>query len=114
MNRCSENFLFACDVEKTTVGEGMVRQVLGYDPSLMMARVEFETGAIGYQHAHAHAQVTYVESGKFEFTVGSTSKVLKAGDCVYIPPDELHGAVCREAGVLLAVFSPSREDFLTE
>ena len=112
MKRCSENFLYGREVEKETVAEGMMRQILGYDDSLMMARVEFETGAIGYKHAHIHAQVTYVESGKFEFTVGSTSKVLEAGDCVYIPPDELHGAVCQEAGALLDVFSPVREDFL--
>jgi quercetin dioxygenase-like cupin family protein len=39
---------------------------------------------------------------------------MKAGDCVYIPPDVDHGAVCVEAGVLLDMFSPIREDFLPE
>jgi len=38
--------------------------------------------------------------------------VLNAGDAFYIPPNVLHGAICREAGVLIDVFSPMREDFI--
>jgi len=38
-------------------------------------------------------------------------KVLKAGDVFYVAPNLIHGAVCLEAGVLIDVFSPMREDF---
>ena len=31
---------------------GVTRQVLGHDPLLMMVRVTFERGAVGYVHAH--------------------------------------------------------------
>jgi quercetin dioxygenase-like cupin family protein len=114
MKHQSERFLFGKRQEKEIVGEGITRQLLGYDDSLLLARVVFEHGAIGYEHAHPHSQVTYVESGVFDFTVGSEAQRLQAGDAVYIPPGENHGAVCVEGGVLLDIFSPIREDFLEE
>ncbi len=100
--------------KKVVAGEGIIRQNLGFDDSLFLARVSFEPGAIGYLHEHPHSQIAYVESGVFDFTVGSETRRLGAGDCSYIPPDTQHGAVCVEAGVLLDIFSPIREDFLED
>ena len=37
---------------------------------------------------------------------------LGPGDSFYIRPNLAQGAVCRQAGVLIDVFSPLREDFL--
>jgi quercetin dioxygenase-like cupin family protein len=37
---------------------------------------------------------------------------LEAGDGYYVAPDELHGCVCLEAGILIDTFSPMRADFL--
>ena len=109
---CSPCFLSSSDVPATPAGEGMTRQLLGYDPSLMVARVTFEKGAIGQMHDHPHAQVTYVESGSFDVTIGGETKTLGGGDSFYVPPNVSHGAVCTDPGVLLDVFSPAREDFL--
>lgn len=50
-------------------GEGVVRQILGYDGQVMLVKVKFEQGAVGTPHTHYHTQTTYVASGKFEFTV---------------------------------------------
>jgi quercetin dioxygenase-like cupin family protein len=112
MKRCSENFLFGREIEKETVADGMVRQIMGHNDDLMLVRVRFAEGAVGYTHAHPHSQIAYVESGVFDFTIGEETRTLKTGDCAYVPPDMQHGAVCREAGVLLDIFSPAREDFL--
>lgn len=108
----SKRFVFGDQAEKEDVGGGVIRQIMGYNDALMLARATFKEGAIGYTHKHPHAQLAYVESGVFEFTVGSETVTLKKGDCAYIPPDTDHGAVCTEAGVLLDMFSPLREDFL--
>jgi len=110
----SSHFLKGNEEEIVEAGEGVTRQHLGYDDTILMARVVFEEGAEGYTHSHPHSQVTYVESGIFDFTVGSETQRLVAGDGTYIPPDAKHGAVCIEKGVLLDVFSPIREDFLPE
>ena len=82
--------------------------------NLMLARAIFEQGSIGYTHSHPHAQLAYVESGVFEFTITDETTTLKKGDCAYVPPGAEHGAVCLESGVLLDIFSPLREDFLAE
>ncbi|MCX6142440.1 MAG: cupin domain-containing protein [Ignavibacteriales bacterium] len=95
-----------------TVGDGVQRQILGHDPQLMMVCVKFNKGSIGPVHRHPHRQVTYVEQGSFEVQIGSEKKVLRKGDCFFIPPDVDHGVVALEVGTLVDVFTPTREDFL--
>lgn len=85
---------------------------MAYDGQLMMVKVKFDQGAIGSMHEHYHSQATYVVSGKFELTIGDKKEILSAGDGYYVAPDELHGCVCLEAGILIDTFSPVRADFL--
>ena len=62
----SPPFVAAKDTLKEDLGDGIVRQILGYGPEIMVVRVWFEAGAVGQVHAHSHSQATYVESGRFE------------------------------------------------
>lgn len=107
----SERFLFGNDVPIEDVGGGITRQILGHNDALMLVKAIFETGAEGYQHEHYHSQVSYVESGVFDVTIDGVTKRQTAGDSYFIPPHVMHGAICIEAGVLLDMFSPIREDF---
>ena len=88
------------------------RQLYGYDDKIMMVKVKFEKDGVGTLHEHPHSQVTYVESGAFEMTIGDQKKVLRTGDGYYVPPHVVHGCICLEAGMLIDVFTPMREDFL--
>ncbi|MDD7887521.1 cupin domain-containing protein [Flavivirga sp. 57AJ16] len=108
----SEPFFESSKDKWETVGDGISRQFVGYDTQIMMVKVKFETGAIGYLHDHFHAQTTYVVSGRFKVSIDGVEKILKAGDGFYIAPNISHGAECMEAGMLIDVFSPMREDFL--
>lgn len=108
----SDRFLSGSEVPVEELGEGIKRQILGHNDEIMIVKVWFESGSEGYQHKHRHSQSTYIESGVFDVTIGSETRRQGAGDSYYIPPHELHGAVCVEAGVLIDVFSPVREDFL--
>ena len=59
----------------------------------------------------------YLEENKAKEGVQTTAsglqyKVLVAGDGYYVAPDELHGCVCLEEGILIDTFSPVRADFL--
>jgi quercetin dioxygenase-like cupin family protein len=85
---------------------------MAFEEKMMLVRVEFEVGAIGTVHKHHHIQMTSVESGVFEVEIAGEKKILKAGDVFYIPANILHGAACLEAGVLIDVFTPMREDFI--
>lgn len=114
MKHRSKAFILGDATPTETVGEGLKRQMLGYNDSLMMVRVEFEVGAVGEVHSHPHSQVSYVESGEFDVFVDGVEKRLGPGDCFFIDSQLDHGAVCRKAGVLLDVFSPVREDFLDD
>lgn len=114
MKRQSQAFLFGDRTPKESVGDGLTRQLFGYDDSILMARVEFDVGAVGTVHAHPHSQATYVESGEFDVFVDGVTERLGPGDSFYIAPNLDHGAVCRKAGVLIDVFSPVREDFLDD
>jgi quercetin dioxygenase-like cupin family protein len=105
-------FLSGAETPTEVVDEGMTRQILGFNDQIMMVKVWFEEGAQGYLHSHIHSQVTYIESGEFDVTVGDETRTLVAGDCFFMEPFAEHGAVCKQAGVLIDVFSPHREDFL--
>jgi quercetin dioxygenase-like cupin family protein len=43
-------------------GDGLKRQVFGYDERVMLVKVQFEKDAVGALHSHPHTPVTYVES----------------------------------------------------
>ncbi len=100
------------DISWEIVGEGVKRKIMAYDEKLMFVKVAFEKGGIGKVHQHPHIQITHVESGSFETEIDGKKQVLNAGDAFYIPTNIWHGVVCLEAGVLIDMFSPMREDFL--
>lgn len=108
----TKGFFFGEETEWEEVAPGLTRQIMGYDDKIMLVKAKFDTGAIGVMHKHYHSQVTYVESGEFEMTIGDDVKTLKQGDSFYILPWIMHGCVCKKPGILVDVFSPAREDFL--
>ena len=112
MKTRTENFIFEKDVQWESPAPGIRRQIMGYDGQIMLIKVEFEEGAVAVIHRHFHSQISYIQSGEFDFTIGEITKLVKAGDCLYKEPDVLHGAVCKKAGTIIDVFSPSRQDFL--
>ncbi|BEH00143.1 cupin domain-containing protein [Bacteroides sedimenti] len=110
----SSAFQFEKEMIWEEAGQGVKRQIMGYNNDLMMVKVAFEKGSIGSVHTHPHTQATYVASGVFEFTNDGETSIVKAGDGVYIKPNASHGCVCLEAGTLIDTFNPMREDFINK
>jgi quercetin dioxygenase-like cupin family protein len=110
--KTSNIFIENKDLPWEELGQGVRRKIMAHDEKLMLVKVEFEKGAIGALHHHPHIQITHVESGQFEVDVEGEKKILSAGDAFYIPSNEVHGVICLQAGVLIDVFSPRRDDFL--
>ena len=108
----SKDIFFKQNNEWQDLDQGMRRQILGHDGQLMMVKIYFPKGAIGYEHSHHHSQTTYVASGAFEVTIAGTTEVLHAGESFFVPSNAKHGVVNLEEGILIDVFSPRREDFL--
>ena len=92
---------------------GVIRQVLSDSPELMVVAFRFEAEAEGKLHSHPHVQSTYVESGRFEFTVAGETIEVASGHSFVIPSNAVHGCRCLEPGTLIDTFSPRRDDFLT-
>ncbi|MFD2933316.1 cupin domain-containing protein [Spirosoma flavum] len=97
-----------------SVAEGVKRKIMTYDANLMMVKVAFETGGVGAPHSHMHTQMSYVASGVFSITIADETRIIQQGDVFYVPSNVWHGAVCEEAGVLVDVFTPMREDFVNQ
>jgi quercetin dioxygenase-like cupin family protein len=110
----SDIFQFERDLPWEDAGNGVTRQVFGYDDKVMLVKARFVAGGIGNLHSHPHTQVTYVDSGVFEMTIGDQTKTIRKGDGYYVPPNVLHGVACTEAGMLIDAFSPYREDFIPQ
>ncbi len=107
------NFIKSDSIEWQEMAAGVRRKILTYDEKIMLVRVEFEKGGVGTLHQHHHVQVTNVESGKFEVEISGEKRILHSGDVFHVPSNVLHGAICLEAGVLIDIFTPMREDFIS-
>lgn len=96
-----------------TTGPDVTRQVLADHPDLMVVAFRFaRDGAEGALHDHVHVQSTFVQSGRFRFTVGDTVTEVGPGDSFVVPSGVTHGCVCLEPGTLIDGFTPRRDDFL--
>ncbi|WP_316805696.1 cupin domain-containing protein [Pedobacter agri] len=100
------------DLDWDDLGGGVKRRVMPFDDNLMLVKVAFEKGAIGTIHNHPHLQLSYVAEGSFEVSMGDDKKILNEGDVFFAPSNVFHGVVCLEAGLLIDIFNPHREDFL--
>ncbi len=105
-------FAFVEDAVFEEVAPGVKRAILVHEGGMMCVENVFEKGSEGAMHSHPHEQVTYVKSGKFEFTIGDEKHIVKQGDTLHKNPNVVHGCKCLEAGVLIDIFTPQRDDFL--
>lgn len=111
-NHKDQEFVLTDAVPAEELGGGVRRSVLVYSDDIMVCRLHFDKGAVGTVHSHPHTQITYILSGRFEFTVGGERRIVTSGDSILDLPDVEHGCVCIEEGELLDVFSPMRESFV--
>ncbi|SDY93718.1 Cupin domain-containing protein [Evansella caseinilytica] len=96
------------------IDDGVSRKIHPPGKNVMMAEVKFAAGAAGAAHSHPHEQLTYCLQGKLEFTVGSRKIILLPGESLVIPGGTIHGAIALEPSILIDIFTPLREDMLTE
>jgi quercetin dioxygenase-like cupin family protein len=103
------------ELQGKDIGDKTSRKVLVSEDKLMLVEFQFAKGSIGVPHSHSeHEQIGYVVKGSFEITVGSETKIAKRGDSYYAAKNVLHGVVSLEDdSVLIDVFTPIRQDFLT-
>lgn len=87
------------------------RMIVGQNE--MVVRWEFQKGGVAGRHSHPHEQIVMMIRGRLRLTVGGEAAVLDDGEIVVIPPDVPHEAEALEDTVVIDIFSPPREDFLS-
>jgi quercetin dioxygenase-like cupin family protein len=101
-------FVHVADLEPLHVVAGMEFRPVTTD-TVMTNFVTIEPNAPLPVHHHAEQQIAIVISGELTFTVGAETRVVRAGDCVVIPPDVEHGGTCGPEGcTVVDVFTPPR------
>ena len=95
------------------VADGIQRQMV-VGEGLMICRFRFAPFLVTPEHEHPHEQMSIVVSGRVRFFVEGTERIAVPGDVLHFPPGCWHGATMMdEEVVLIDIFSPVREDFLS-
>jgi quercetin dioxygenase-like cupin family protein len=101
------------DVPAVRVADGIDRQMV-IGEKLMMCRLTLQPHVDTPVHSHPHEQMTIVERGRVRFTIAGEARVATAGDVLHFPPNVAHGATMLDQEVVLVdIFTPLRDDFLT-
>ena len=100
-------------VPAENLGEGIERQMI-VGERMMICRLQFAPHVVTTVHDHPHEQMTIVERGRVLFFVDGVERVAQQGDVLHFPSGCRHGAtMLEEEVVLIDIFTPLREDFLT-
>lgn len=81
----------------------------------MVTKMNYVKGNFATLHTHPHEQCGYVISGKYHLIVDGEEKIdviMHPGDSYAIPGNTPHSFEVIEAGEVVDVFTPLREDYL--
>ncbi|MCD8049623.1 MAG: cupin domain-containing protein [Clostridia bacterium] len=94
------------------VFKGVLLDSLAYGEKSQVTKMNYVVGNFASPHTHPHEQSGYVISGKYELVVDDEKYELTAGDSYSIPGNRTHSFRVLEAGEVVDVFTPPREDYM--
>lgn len=92
--------------------KGVSLDSLATGEKTMVTKMNYVVGNYATTHTHLHEQCGYVISGKYRMVVDGQEYELTAGDSYAIPGNVPHSFAVLEAGEVVDVFTPIREDYL--
>jgi quercetin dioxygenase-like cupin family protein len=92
---------------------GLTRRVLAYNDKLFLAEHQMVKGWAGAMHSHPHDQVVYIVGGHLRVNCLGKTFELHTGDTFVVRGGVEHGASAIEDSVVVDVFTPCREDYIT-
>lgn len=90
---------------------GVRFEVLATGSRAMVTKMLYESHNQGFMHQHPNEQSGYVISGRYRLTVDDRTYELAPGDSYSIPADTDHSIAVLEAGHVIDVFTPPRDEF---
>ena len=97
-------------VEEEQMNARVTRKVI-HTQNMTIARLHLQQHAVVAEHSHVNEQVTMIERGALKFFIDGGEKIVRAGECLTIPPHVPHGVEAVEDTIAVDVFSPAREDW---
>ncbi|NOY36913.1 MAG: cupin domain-containing protein [Chlorobi bacterium] len=92
--------------------KGVDFELLSNGQKSMITKMNYKKGDKVPFHNHPNEQAGYVISGKIRIQFAGNDQVLTAGDSYVIPENEDHSIEVIEAGEVIDVFTPPREDYI--
>ena len=99
-------------IEEEPLNPRLTRRAI-HAENLTVARMALSKGALVPPHSHAHEQVSMVERGALRFLVDGREQVVRAGQALVLAPHETHAVEALEDSLVLDLFSPAREDWIS-
>ncbi len=100
------------DMPQTEMTPQIRRRVVSGE-KVMSVQFIINKGAVISEHKHPHEQISHMISGAVEFDVAGEKRIIRGGEVLHIPSNVPHSAVALEDSVNIEIFSPPREDFLS-
>ncbi len=94
------------------VFKGVSLDSLALGEKSQVTKMNYEADNYASPHQHPNEQSGYVISGRYELTIGNKTYELTAGDTYSIPCNRIHSLKVIEAGNVIDVFTPPREDYI--
>ena len=93
--------------------EGVELSTLVHGEKTLMGQFKIAKGSAIPAHSHPHEQTGIMISGKLRFNVDGEIMDAEAGDSWCLPGNVEHSAEALEDSIIIEVFSPVREDYLS-
>jgi quercetin dioxygenase-like cupin family protein len=95
------------------LSEGVRIKALVHGERTMLTEFRLKKGKLVPSHSHPHEQTGYLVSGRIDFIIGEEKFEAGPGDSWCIPGDVGHSGQVLEDSVVVEIFAPVREDYLT-
>lgn len=105
------SFVHLSQIPVKSVLGGAVKGHYAHLERMTIGEVRMEAQSVLPMHSHPHEQITYVISGRYEFTIGDQTTVMEPGMTALIPAGVVHGGKTITACHVIDVFAPTRDDY---
>ena len=94
------------------VFKGVSLDSLALGEKSQVTKMNYVVGNYASPHKHPHEQSGYVISGRYELTLDGEKYEIQSGDTYAIPGNQIHSFKVIEAGEVIDVFTPPRQDYI--
>jgi quercetin dioxygenase-like cupin family protein len=99
-------------IKKEVMNEKLSRRVV-HGEKITVAQLELSKDCSVPVHHHENEQISVVLEGALKFYLDGKEILARGGEVVVIPPNVPHNVVALEDSIVIDMFSPIRQDWLT-